>query len=557
MYWVSKGVSTNAPRRGDRRGAKPGCAAILAILAALCASRPARAGDAGGEYDIGPTKVDVTIHSWGEDCGPQPKSYTSKGKGKVTVTEDGDHLVFSNGRSTKKCWSANVTLERVSVTKKGNSWTIVCKSPATDSRQEQGTYVVTAGGDKITVKDTSVYNWKLKESVCKATIVIERLFTKSSGETPVETPPEKKPDASATIETEYPEPQPAKCKSPGPPVKLAVSPSSSTTSPGHKVCFSAWAIDGKGCRDSVAVDWKLLKDDPDRDARLEGSCFVPGESAASSEGAYRIVAEYSGLGSTVKVVVKSQFIDDLVAINLDPTQDEPPGTKPETPGAGREPELTGSETNAPAEAARRPPGFLIYVLPGVFLLVGILVVLTVALVQRKRRLEKRITELEARRAMAASGEMVAPVTGSEASRPARQRKQAHIPRSPEAPVARPAPAQPGPPMICRVCGRDFDPGSRFCPHDGSELVSATMQREGMPETGKICPRCGRGYPPGSRNCGEDGEILVPAPVADAGIDRSSTEGQQPRRSICPVCSEIYDDGSMFCGNDGIKLVPMN
>ena len=165
---------------------------------------PAHAGFAG-EYDVGPSKVKVNIHSWGEDCGPEPKSYTKKGKGTIEVSESGDHLIFSNGRSTKKCWSANVKLQRVSVTKKGNSWTIVCESPAGDSRQEKGKYVVTASAGKITVKETSNYDWKLKDSVCEATIVINKVFTKQGGEDEPEPEPDDKPATKGekpTIETE-------------------------------------------------------------------------------------------------------------------------------------------------------------------------------------------------------------------------------------------------------------------------------------------------------------------------------------------------------------------
>jgi hypothetical protein len=553
------------------------------LLAVVLVTPPAAAQGLAGEYTVGSTKVKVNIHSWGEDCGPKPKSYSTKAKGKkVTIKESGDHLIFSNGRSTKKCWSANIKLQRVSVTKKGNSWTIVCKSAASDSHQEHGKYVVTASGSKITVKDTSNYNWKLKESVCKATIVIDRLFTRSGAapEPEPEPPPTKPPPITPTIEKDYPEePPPKKCKETGAPVKLVVFPASTETSPGHRVCFNAYAVDKNGCRLHVKPEWKLSKKSADRSGRLDGNCFVPGDNAADSEGVFRVVAEYSYYTAGSKVVVKSQTIEDLIAVNLDPSgEGDEAGEAAQA--AGEKAEGVDEQVDVPLAGGRRIPVFLIYVIPAVFLVLVVILVIIVGAAARKKKLRRRIAELEAQRmqeeAMSAvpsappqaaappepsplhpapsqPGPVPVQDAAEPAAPPARQRKQAHHPHTPgQAPAA--APARPG--MVCRVCGRETGPDSKFCPHDGSALVPA-MDDDGPQETGMICPRCGRGYSPGTRNCGEDGELLVPAPVADAGLDRAPGEAPKVRKLICPVCSTVYDDGSTFCGNDGASLVPMN
>jgi hypothetical protein len=547
---------------------------VLGVLAALLATAPANAQGLGGEYTVGPTKVKVNIHSWGEDCGPKPKSYTTKAKGKkVTIKESGDHLIFSNGRSTKKCWSANIKLQRVSVTKKGNSWTIVCKSAPTDSHQEHGNYIVTASGGKITVKDTSNYNWKLKESVCKATIVIQRLFTKSGAATepePEPTPAKPTP-IKPTIEKDYPEePPPKKCKEMGAPVKLVVFPASAETSPGHRVCFNAYAVDKNGCRLHVKPEWKLSKKSADRSGRLDGNCFVPGDNAADSEGVFRVVAEYSYYTAGSKVVVKSQTIEDLIAVNLDPTGEAEGGEEsaqaPTAESAGAD-----EQVDVPVAGGRRIPVIVFYIIPPVLLVVLLVLVIVIGISARRKKLKRRIAELEAQRmeqeALSRPGpvsQQAAPVPiqpaaqpaqapAEPAAQPARQRKQAHHPHTPGASPAR-APAAG---MVCRVCGREAGPESKFCPHDGSALVPAVDEPDGPQETGMICPRCGRGYAPGTRNCGEDGELLVPAPVADAGLDRASGERPQVKKLICPVCSTVYEDGSTFCGNDGASLVPMN
>jgi len=543
---------------------------VLLAIAALLVTAPAHAQGLGGEYTVGPTKVKVNIHSWGDDCGPKPKSYSTKAKGKkVTVSVSGDHLVFSNGRSTKKCWSANIKLQRLSVTKKGNSWTIVCKSAASDSHQEHGKYVITVSGSKIAVKDTSNYNWKLKESVCKATIVIDRVFTKSGTveEPPPEPdppPPPTPPTITPTIEKDYPEePPPKKCKEMGAPIRLAVFPSTAETTPGHKVCFNAYALDKNGCRLHVKPEWKLNKQSSDRSGRLDGNCFVPGDNAADSEGVFRVIAEYSYYTAGSKVVVKSQYIEDLIAINLDPTGEgeQPAGGGPAVARPGTS---ADEQIDVPLAGGRRIPVVLIYVIPPILLVFAIVLVIIIGVASRRKRFKRRIAELEAQRmqeevlpALAVPQE-ASPVPGQGVGEPgpppARQRRQAQLPRTSGSGVAPgPAPAV----MICRVCGREHSSGSKFCPHDGSALVPIDLTDDGPQETGMICPRCGRGYSPGTRNCGDDGELLVPAPVADAGLDRTSAEPPMVRKLICPVCSTVYDDGSTFCGNDGSSLVPMN
>ncbi len=536
-------------------------------------SPAAEAGELDGEYSVGPQSVDVKIKSWGEDCGPKPKSYSTKGKGTVTVTESGDHLIFSNGRSTKKCWSANPKLQRLSVTKKGSSWTIVCESPATDSRYEYGTYVVTAGGGKISVEDTSKYDWKLKESICSATIVIKRSFTKLdgtaedlSGEQPGEDEPveDGKPATKVPdIEKAYPEaPPPSKCKQPGPPVKLVLLPASVKTNPGRKVCFTTYEVDKNGCRTAVEGELKLVKEAADRSGRLDGNCFVPGDSAADSEGSFKVVATYGYDTATARIVVLTDFIEDLVAVNLDPVG----AGEAQGGGAGSDTDIpvSSEQIDLPVPGRRKPPLFLLYVLPPGLLAILLVVIVVVAARERKKKLRMRIADLEQERMRDSfqPPQSASPLDpADDPSHPARQRRQAHIPQSGPHPRVDPA-AHPGAPvstqrMICRVCGREYPSGSRFCPHDGSTLVPEREQEAGLHESGMICPRCGRGYPPRTRNCGEDGELLVPAPVAATGLDRTGTNPPRGQKKICPVCSLVYGDESTFCGKDGARLMPMN
>jgi|GEM_PF-3499792 len=71
---------------------------------------------------------------------------------------------------------------------------------------------------------------------------------------------------------------------------------------------------------------------------------------------------------------------------------------------------------------------------------------------------------------------------------------------------------------CSTCRRSLLPGFRFCPFDGTALMS--------------------GAAPVSR----------PAPIAEA--------GGVPKK-ICPRCARAYRQDTAVCAHDGIPLVPVN
>ena len=112
----------------------------------------------------------VTIASWGEDCPPQPQSSSSRPGTPLSVTQEGDQIVFPGNRRTDRCWYDNRALRRTRFSKQGSRWTVECETPADDARREHGRYVVTAEATRIVIELDSEYDWTLREDHCQAEI---------------------------------------------------------------------------------------------------------------------------------------------------------------------------------------------------------------------------------------------------------------------------------------------------------------------------------------------------------------------------------------------------
>lgn len=421
----------NGMLRGFNRRSLPRLS--LLILLFLPYSRPALAEDTiSGDYIEGAGKVTVDTQSWGEDCGPKPKSYSSKGGKTVTVQLKGDNLIFSDGNSTKNCWSSNTRLKRLSATKKGNTWTTVCETPENDSRYEHGEYTVSATENGLSFVNKSTYNWQLKTSICKAVITVKKSYAPAGGKKPAveEKPPEEQPDAKP--------PDVSKCKKPGEITHIAISPSNPKIGAGEKVCFSVHGFDDQGCRIPVSASLSMSGPKAASDSTLEGSCFTAGKNAALSEGTFRIAAQTAdGKSAAAKVEVKFSSIEDLIAVNLDPGN---------LSGQGSE--------NSSVPQAMPPSGFVVvpgpgggagsklwvYVIPiaGLVCLAGIVFIsLTIARIRSARRKLNETVRVDDRQAARISDRP----RGAPKAKAQAAAAQAPI----TAPAAAPAPATDEPP----------------------------------------------------------------------------------------------------------------
>lgn len=458
-------------------------AAALIGIAALHGSR-ADAQPRPGTWVAGSTRVQVTVESWGPDCPRRPTSTTRPGEGRVPLRLRGDHVELGGavGLSSDTCWSANRALRRVSTTHRGDSWVTRCRTPSADSRVESGTYTLRlTGPDRLEREGVSSYDWTLNESRCVATVVERQTFTRPPDAPPAATDDDAEPPAAV-----------ADCI-PGPPRRIRLRPEARAVEPGERACFRATVVDAEGCPiPSARVDLRLRRP-PGVTGQLRGRCFEAGDTAATAEGTFQVLARSGDLEASATLVVRTSDLSDLRAKRIAHGAGAATGGDLEAGDASRLAARAG-------QGAGRALPFWVALAAGLALLA----------------LAAASAVLVARRRAAAS---IAPPPGS--GRPARG------PTTPAPPPAMtdpppglsggpgPAPAAPrerGDARICPVCRRGFPESARFCPHDSATLVeygewAQTAGRDVAPAL--RCPRCGRTYPEGNLFCGEDGETLVP------------------------------------------------
>jgi hypothetical protein len=114
-------------------------------------------------------------------------------------------------------------------------------------------------------------------------------------------------------------------------------------------------------------------------------------------------------------------------------------------------------------------------------------------------------------------------------------------------------------MVCPTCRSEYD-GHMYCLRDARRLVPAEEMLGGQRSTGLFCATCRRAYEPGLRKCPHDGNDLMPASLYWASRPRRARPKTEPMGvigRICPVCRGRYDLAARFCGVDGAELVVIN
>jgi hypothetical protein len=510
------------------RRMRPLATTLLASLA-LCTAASAllahpESARADGPYDgawrSGAERIEVTIRSWGADCGPRPQSSSSPGGATVQVTQEGDHLVFRGGRTlrTDGCWSENRAVRRVSTSVQGGTWRTVCRTPPGDSKVETGTYTLRANGaDALSFTDASEYDWALNDSRCTFGMTITRSYarTRAATTTPPPPPPPEEPAERACT--------------PGAPARIAMRPERAQLAPGERLCVRARVVDANGCTvPNQPIAWEL-KRPAGRSGRLDDGCFQSTETSAEAEGEFRVEATSGALRGDATLTVRTQDLSRLLA------------RRGAESGA-----LTGSDATARSEGAtglearaNEAGGSLVLPLVGA----GVALVLLlggVALLLGGRNKKRKAQQT------AASGDI-----GARASVGAPQPSQ-----TPPAAAAAVRALAPGGPKLCPVCHLEIEGDTTFCPRDGTALVAAPRGGPATPSQALICPTCRRGFPPTARFCPHDSDELIPYAMFAARA-KAATTAEAAKPQICPKCGERYGASTAFCGKDGSPLVTVN
>ncbi len=500
---------------------RPLATTLLASLA-LCAAAsgllahpaPARAdGPYDGAWRTGAERVEVTIRSWGADCGPRPQSSSSPGGATVQITQEGDHLVFRGGRTlrTDGCWSENRAVRRVSTSVQGGTWRTVCRTPPGDSKGETGTYTLRANGaDALSFTDASEYDWALNDSRCTAGMTVTRSYTRIRAATATPPPPPPPPE----------EPAERAC-TPGAPARIAMRPERAQLAPGERLCVRARVVDASGCTvPNQPISWEL-KRPSGRSGRLDDGCFQAGATAAEAEGEFRLEATSGAFRGDATLTVRAQDLSRLLA-------------RRGTEGGA----LTGSDATARTEGAtglearaNEEGGSLM--LPAVgggvallLLLGGVALLLGGRKKKKTRRAPATDAESPAARASLAPQGAAASVRGTGAQK------------------------------LCPVCHVEVEGETTFCPRDGTALIAAPRGGPATPSQALICPTCRRGFPPTARFCPNDSDELIPYAMFAARA-KGAADAEAAKPQICPKCGERYGASTAFCGKDGSPLVTVN
>jgi hypothetical protein len=437
---------------------------VIALLAASSlAPAFARAdGPFDGTWREGPMNIQVTVQSWGGDCGPRPQSTSTQGGGQFRVSQDGDHLTFHmrRERTTRGCWSENNAVRRVSSSAQSGTWRIVCRTPQDDSRGETGTYTIQAAGEnQLSFRDVSAYDWQLNESRCVATITTTQNFTRV-GAAPSQPEPQPQPA----------EPEERQC-TPGAPARITLRPARAEIPTGGEQCFNARVVDAAGCTvRSASVE--LSVEGP---GTLSGRCYRAGDA----EGDARVRAVSGALRGEAQVAVRTMDLSEWIARRSE--------SGSVGGGAGDD---ASSRTAARVSTREREEDETSLLWPAIGLGIALILALGAGLVLVMRKKPRKPG--------------IAGLPGVEISEPGIAARP-----TPASKPKRSEPPPPGDDLICPTCRRGYPPGTASCPHDASALIPYREFAARPPERMNVCPACGDKFPAHVKFCGKDGTTLEP------------------------------------------------
>ena len=477
----------------------PFLAIALAIVGTAARAAPVRAqGSVSGTWRAGATAIDVTIESWGTDCGPRPQSTRSTGSTLVNV-EQKDRVLVLHGRDqdvrSDMCWSRNPAIKRSVASYANNIWTTRCRTVDNDPRAEQGTYTLKlVDPDTLLYQDVSHYDWALNTSRCVATFTTTQTLSRSDAKAKPQParPPPQRVDTPADVPAP---PEEERACTPGAPVHLSLRPRRIDVEVGQRVCFRARITDAADCalRD-VEVDWSLSHSKALR-ATLNGGCFTAADSVAEAQGDFRIIAKAAGLEAEALASVRPIDLSAVIAKRME--------------GSG----LIGFDESA--ESVRSPPK-------------------AVARISTHTSTEAQAGSMN-RLLVGALGGLAMLVTAvgwwfSQRNRPAAISGSERRRRGSRS-------------VITEAGAQGVETSPPASPATGP---AAGLTDDSEPW---ICPTCRVGYPAHQGTCPKDGTALMP--YAQFAQRRSP---DQDRSKRCPICGKTFSAGSSFCSNDGASLV---
>ena len=480
-----------------------------------------------GNWNMTAVSLDVTIDSWGQNCGTRPKSYNSQDIRHVLVTETGGHLIIQKGQvRTDRCGSPNPKIQTVLSRRTESRWKRECQTPKDDPKFETGVYTLKAINDnRLEYTAESRFSWNLKGDRCVVRALERRVFIRADSPTPIpDTPPKKAIEPATPADAQTP-PTPSappqdlsKCVKVGPADTVEIEPKSATLGPGDKVCFAVKAVDTQGCpiKKIKDVSWTVTQDGiPINGLLSKTGCFIAGETAAETEGLYTVSVRAGGKVAAAEISVVFAELGDLFAARLKPLENarnpEQSARKPtavnDKKGKSGIPDITDIKkrknfskddiVSTPTLTAPEAPdsdNMVGVMIPAVIVVLGLLG-LGIAGGVFVRRAAKRGDD---------------PDNDDDDDWPETTpfRSSVPVPGGKHQGDTDP----PDSARVCPSCGRSFDANTKLCPYDRIMLIPTDEKTEDNADNvaqGMICPKCHRGYESDARFCPHDSERLVP------------------------------------------------
>jgi hypothetical protein len=140
------------------------------------------AGKYAGTWTRTEYRAEVTIESWGDRCGPEPKSFQLGKPISVEVTVEGEHLVFSKGGlRTDRCWSPNKRLQLGDTVVDSGAWKWSCATRHDDPKFESVESQLTAVEDDwFEAVNTSHFDWKTDDGPCTAVVRYTHVYQRNA-----------------------------------------------------------------------------------------------------------------------------------------------------------------------------------------------------------------------------------------------------------------------------------------------------------------------------------------------------------------------------------------
>lgn len=531
---------------------RPILAAFLAIVTVSTAAIAQEPGFFDGTWRQSPLVETYTVREWQDSCGPRPQNGSQGGGETVTITSQGDELLFSGGGRPFRTTECTDPTPRDAHSRgaDGKSFRTHCATPAGDPRRAVLSTSISGGENRIDLVETGTYEVTLKDGRCLADVRRTRSWTSIAHAAKAPPPPVVEPPKPPPV-VEPPKPAHA-CDGPrGVASKLEVRPSKKLLRPGEKFNLRGVLSDEAGCPVEGKIDYAAEKGAP---LTVDGRGVVE-TKAEAAPGEYAIVV--SSGGRETKMIVQIVAADRYDALLAEEGLDAE-GERKEGASVALPPPVGGGGEAKSDDPGKRRKMLFLAIVGGLAVPLGIL---AFVLLKRKARAEAAAAALEARHAERLSATKQrnderknayeAELRAHEESLRNREEVAARKRAEREAAEKRreaEAAARAQQKLACPVCRREYEPPMAHCPEDGTKL-EAPPTDEGP--SGLVCPICTRGFAVGVKVCPTHGEELVAATL----IATRATEGLKGK--ICPVCGDKFDGTHKFCGKDGAALVLLN